>query len=158
MSTATLLPTSVHDADVAAATLPARHGRPAGTGGSAAVRAFLAHYSGTLLPLLAAVTGLEVGWQMYAADTGPAAAAVVTGWALVTAAWLHRRGWQPGTVRAVIAAPAAVLAGLGALGWLAPAGLVVWGPVATVLAAAPAMAAQPPAPERPALRRASARD
>jgi hypothetical protein len=158
MSTAPLLPTSVHDADVAAATLPARHGRPAGNGGSAAVRAFLAHYSGTLLPLLAAVTGLEVGWQMYAADTWPAAAAVVTGWALVTAAWLHRRDWQPGTVRAVIAAPAAVLAGLGALGWLAPAGLVLWGPVATVLAAAPAMAAQPPAPERPALRRASTHD
>ncbi len=61
-------------------------------------------------------------------------------------------------MRAVIAAPAAVLAGLGALGWLTPAGLVLWGPVATVLAAAPAMAAQPPAPERPALRRASTHD
>ncbi|MGY1682392.1 hypothetical protein [Geodermatophilus sp. SYSU D01176] len=155
MPTATLPSTSEHDAP---ATSTARPTGPAGIGGSTAVRAFLARSSGTLLPLLAAVIGLEVGCGRYAADTWPAAVAVVTGWALATAAWLHRRGWQPGTVRAVIAAPAAVLAGPAALGWLPPAGLVLWGPVSTVLAAALVMAALPPAPGSPDLRRASTHD
>jgi hypothetical protein len=155
MPTTTLSSGSEHGA---CKTSTARPARPAVIGDSAAVRAFLARYSGTLLPLLAAVTGLEVAWQRYAADTWPAAVAVVTGWALATAAWLHRRGWRPGTVRVVVAAPAAVLAGPAALGWLPPAGLVLWAPVSTVLAAALAMAAQPPATERPVPCRASTHD
>ena len=143
MSTATLLPTSVHDADVAAATPPARHGRPAVDGGSAAVRAFLAHYSVTLLPLLAALVALEFGWELAAGTTWAAAAAAETGWALAVAGWLRMRGWRPSAVLLVTWAPAAVLAAPLAVGWLSPAGLVLWGPVSTVLAAALVMAADP---------------
>jgi hypothetical protein len=43
-----------------------------------------------------------------------------------------------------------VLAGAAAFGWLTPAGLVLWGPVGTVLAAATAMAVHLPATPVPA--------
>ena len=103
----------------------------------------------TLLPLLAAVTALQFGWLWLGANTWPAAGAVVTGWALAGAGWLWCRGWPASGVLTVIAVPAVVLAGPVALGWLSPAGLVLWGPVTTVLAVAVAMAAQPLAPIGP---------
>jgi hypothetical protein len=111
---------------------------------------FLAGLAVTLLPLLAAVIALELGWQALAGDAWPAAGAVTTAWALGGAVWLCRRGWRPGAVLVVTGAPAAVLAGPAALGWLSPAGLVLWGPVSTVLAAALVMAAHPldPVPAR----------
>jgi len=126
---------------------------PPASGSSAAVR-FVTAFGATLLPLVAAVVALELAWSSSAAGTWPAAGAVVTGWALATAGWLHCRGWAAGAVLAVLAAPAAVLAAAAAAGWLTPAGLVLWGPVSTVLAAALAMAASPPirpppAPDRP---------
>ncbi|MGY1711578.1 hypothetical protein ACI8AC_18925 [Geodermatophilus sp. SYSU D00758] len=71
------------------------------------------------------------------------------GWTLVAAGWLRRRGWPDGAVLVAPGAPAAVLAGPAALGWLSSAGLVLWGPVSTVLVVALVMAAQPPAPDAP---------
>jgi hypothetical protein len=115
---------------------------PPAAGTSEAIR-FLTAFSGTLLPLVAAVVALELGWSLLPVDSWPAAGAVVTGWAVAIAAWLHGRGGQARTVLAVLAAPAAVLTGPAALGWVAPAGLVLWGPVSTVLAAALVMAADP---------------
>jgi hypothetical protein len=54
-------------------------------------------------------------------------------------------------VAAVIAAPAAALTVAAAAGWLSLVGLVLWGPVSTVLTVALAMAADPlrtrPAPD-----------
>ncbi|MGK5171966.1 hypothetical protein [Geodermatophilus sp. CPCC 205761] len=110
---------------------------------------FLAGLAVTLLPLLAAVIALELGWQAFAGDAWPVAGAVAVGWALGGAAWLCRRGWRTGAVLVVTGAPAAVLAGPAALGWLSPAGLVLWGPVSTVLAAALVMAADPLGPNGP---------
>jgi hypothetical protein len=150
MPTVTVPFTSVHDVDgAAAARRPSRQPRPAVDEGSTAARVFLARYGSMLVSLLAAVTGLELAWPLYAADAWPAAIAVVAGWALALAAWLHRRGWPAGTARSVLAAPAVTPAALGVLGCLSPAWLALWGPVSTVLAVALAMAAQPPAPERP---------
>jgi hypothetical protein len=54
-------------------------------------------------------------------------------------------------VLAMLGAPAAVLAAPAALGWLSPSGLVLWGPVSTVLAVALALAAQPLALNGPPL-------
>jgi hypothetical protein len=62
------------------------------------------------------------------------------------AAWLRHRGWRAGWMHLVVWLPILVLAAPAALGWLAPAGLVLWGPVSTMLAAALAMAAHPLAP------------
>jgi len=149
MSTTTAPPTAAYraSATVSATLPPTRPSTPPATGHPAAVRTFLTGFAGMLLPLLAAVVGLELFWQLLAGITWPAAGAVVTGWALAGAWWLSRRGWQVGTVLAATGAPAAVLAGPAALGWLSPAGLVLWGPISTVLAAALGMAAQPLAPE-----------
>jgi hypothetical protein len=85
----------------------------------------------TLLPLMAAVVAvvaLHLARSSSAADSRPAAGAVVTGWAVGTAGCLHSRNWAAGAVLAVLAAPSAVLAGAGAAGRLAEAGLVLWGP------------------------------
>jgi hypothetical protein len=110
-------------------------------GARAAVR-FLTGFSATLLPLVATAVALGLGWSS-SAQTWPVASAVVTGWTLAAAGWLHHRSWTAGAVLAVLAAPATVLAGPAALGWLTPAGLVLWGPVGSVLAAALAMTAHP---------------
>jgi hypothetical protein len=129
MSTATLLS-------------PTAQAAPAPTTGAAAAR-FLTGWAVTLLPLLAAVLALELGWPLLDADTWPTVAAVVTAWALAAAGWLRCRGWPVRTALAVLGASAAVLAAPAALGWLSPSGLVLWGPVGTVLAVALAMAARP---------------
>ena len=56
-------------------------------------------------------------------------------WAAVTAAWLHRRAWSPARVHLVSWVPPAVLVTpTAALGWLSADGMVLWAPVATVLA------------------------
>jgi hypothetical protein len=153
MSTTTARPTAAHraSATVSATLPPTRPSLPPAAGHPAAVRTFLTGFAGTLLPLLTAVVGLELAWQLLAGSTWPAAGAVVTGWALAGAWWMYRRGWQIGSVMAATAAPVALLAGPAALGWLSPAGLVLWGPVSTVLAAALGMAAQPLASEPPDL-------
>ncbi len=120
---------------------------PSASGSSAAMRCLTA-FGATLLPLVAAVVAvvaLDSARSSTAADTWPAAGAVVTGWALAAGGWLRARGWAAGAVLAVLATPGVVLAGAAAFGWLTPAGLVLWGPVGTVLAAATAMAAHPPA-------------
>ncbi len=86
---------------------------------------------------MVAMVASEVAWSL------PAAGAVVTGWALGTAGWLHSRNWAAGAVLAVLAAPGGG-ARRGGRGWLAdPGGLVLWGPVGAVLATATAMAAHP---------------
>jgi hypothetical protein len=108
-----------------------------------AVRAFLVGYGGTLVPLLAGLVALELGWTWLDGGTWPAAAAAVTGWSLAAAAWLHRRHWPSSTVGAVAGAPAPLLAGPIALGWVSPDGLVLWGPMTTLLAVACVMTMQP---------------
>jgi hypothetical protein len=129
MSTATLLP-------------PTAQASPAPTTDAAAAR-FLTGWAATLLPLLVALVALEFAWPLLDAYSWPVAAAIVAGWALAAASWLRRRSWPARTVLTVLGAPAAVLSGPAALGWLSPSGLVLWGPVSAVLAVALAMAAQP---------------
>jgi hypothetical protein len=129
--TATLAPGS--DPGTGAPPVPA-------AGAPTAVRTFLLRYVTTLLPLLTALFPLDLGWELLGGGSWPAAAAVVTGWTVAVAAWVRRCDWPAGVVLAAGAAPAAVLAPPAALGWLSPAGLVLWGPVSTVLAGAVAMA------------------
>ncbi len=145
MSPATLRHPAVHDAH--AASVPTM--RTAPSAATPAVRddrtmaRFLIGVSVTLLPLLVAVVALQLGWARLGANIWSVAGAVVTAWALAGAGWLWWRGWPAGAVLTVIGAPVVVLAGPAALGWLFPAGLVLWGPVSTVLAVAVAMPAQP---------------
>ncbi|SDC06383.1 hypothetical protein SAMN05660690_0400 [Geodermatophilus telluris] len=122
------------------------------TGTATTVRTLLLRYAATLLALLTALLALEVGWVLLGAGSWPAAAAAVTGWALGTAACLRRCGWSAGAVAATGGAPAAVLAVPAALGWLSPAGLVLWGPVSTLLAAALLLSTRPPTPAAPSAR------
>ncbi|MGY1985706.1 hypothetical protein ACI792_05720 [Blastococcus sp. SYSU DS0669] len=136
MPTAILLPPTV----------PAR---PAPGSHHAGVVQFLTGWATTLLPLLVAVTGLELGWSLLGGTTWLVAGAGVVGWALFAAGWLLHRDWHAGAVVAALGAPVAVLAGPAALGWLAPAGAVLWGPVSAVLTVALAMAAQPLTPNVP---------
>lgn len=123
---------------------PVRPVPPPAADTSSAVRGFLMRYGAALLPLLATLVAVELGWQLLD-GAWPAAAAAVTGWALAVAAWLRRCSWRAGTVLAVIGAPATVLAGPVALGWSSPGGVVLWGPVTTVLAVALVLAVQPSA-------------
>jgi len=134
MSTATLFPVPDSSAP----------GPPASAPSAAA--AFLTGFGATLLPLVAGVVALGPAWSSSAVQTWPVAGAVVAGWALAAAGWLHSRGWAPGAVLAVLGVPAAVLAGTAALGWLAPGGLVLWGPVGAVLTTALAMTVHPSTP------------
>jgi hypothetical protein len=107
---------------------------------------------------VAGLAGLLAGWALVtpALVTGwPAAAAAVAGWALVVMAWLRHRGWPAATAHLTAwAAPAAVLAPLASLGWLLPAGLVLWGPASAVFAIAlaavhrPALVGHAPRPVR----------
>ncbi|MGY1631036.1 hypothetical protein ACI784_04895 [Geodermatophilus sp. SYSU D01186] len=159
MSPATLRCPAVHDASVAPVwtTRPAPSAAPAVRGDRTMAR-FLIGVSVTLLPLLAAVVALQLGWSRFGATTWPAAAAVVTGWALAGTGWLWCRGWPAGAVLTVIGAPVVVLAGPAALGWLSPAGLVLWGPVTTVLAVAVAIPVQPLTPSGPPSATAPAHD
>jgi hypothetical protein len=148
MTTATM-PSPTAERAPAALPRPARtpDGRPAGD--FSAIRAFLSHYTGTLLPLTAALIALHFGWHLLAGraaaagQSWPLAVTAACGWALAVAAWLVRRGTTTATLVTVVAGPALVLAAPAAAGWLSPAGLLLWGPVSTVLAVALALAAQP---------------
>jgi hypothetical protein len=113
------------------------------------VTRLLTGWAVTLLPLLAAVVALELLWSLPAEVSWLATAAVVAGWALGGAGWLCHRRWPAGAMLSVIAGPAVVLALPGVLGELSSSGLVLWGPVSTVLAAALAMTVQPRLTSRP---------
>src|SRR4051794_26419366 len=155
MSTATLPPpTTGRVADAtsrqAAAPLP-----NAAAGDGSAARAFLLRYTVTLLSLAAALVAVQAGAQLLPEGAGTLGwgwpMSIAAGWALAVAAWLRRRGWATGTLVAVAvgAGPAAALAIPAAAGWLSPAGLLLWGPVSTLLAVALALVAQPlPSPAR----------
>ena len=151
MSPATLRQPAVHDASAASVCTmrPAPSAASPAVSDDSTVARFLIGVSVTLLPMLAAVVALQFGWSRLGATTWPAAGAVVTGWALAGAGWSWCRGWPANAVLTVIGAPAVVLVGPAALGWLSPAGLVLWGPVTTVLAVVAAMPAQPLAPNGP---------
>ena len=72
---------------------------PSASDSSAAIR-FLTAFGATLLPLVAAVVAvvtLELAWPSSAADTWPAAGAVVAGWALAPPAG-GAPGWAAGAV------------------------------------------------------------
>ena len=144
MRTATLRPPTVHGAPTApAATVPLAAPGPSPTSSDRTVARFLTGVAVTLLPLLAAVVAFELGWPLLGANTWSAAIAVVTGWTVANAGWLRLRRWPAGAVLTVIGAPAVVLAVAAAVGWLSPAGLVLWGPLSTVLAVPLVMPAQP---------------
>ena len=109
-----------------------------------AVRAVIGGYARTLLVPLAAVPALLAGWILADARGWIAAVGAVAGWALLTGAWLRRRGrpeWQVQVLSWI--APVIVLAPLLAAGWLSPGGLVLWGPMAGVGAVALACAQDP---------------
>jgi hypothetical protein len=135
MSTATIPPATAHPVPTA----------PPAAGDPSAVRTLLVGYGVELLPLLVALLALEFGWERIADGTWAAASAAMTGWALAIAGWLRSRGRRACTVLTVTCTPAAVLAATLPVGWLSPAGLVLWGPVSTVLTVALTMAVQPPA-------------
>jgi hypothetical protein len=98
-----------------------------------------------LVPLVVLVA-LPVGWTLTGAVGWPVAVAAVAVGSAVSAVWLHRRGWPVGLVHVVSwAAPAAVLAPLAVLGELTADGLVLWGPMTTVLAVALALTRRTPA-------------
>jgi hypothetical protein len=152
MSTATLHPPTA----VPSRPAQAPFSSPA-AGDSSALCVFLLRYTGTLLPLAVALAAFQCGGQLLTNSveilgwSWPVAAAV--GWALTVAVWLHRRSWARGMLVSVGAGPAAALAIPAAVGWVSPAGLLLWGPVSTVLAVALALAAQPQAPADPPPRR-----
>jgi len=136
MSTTTIPPATTHSAPTG----------PQAAADHPAVRTLLAGYAVTLVPLLVGLTALELGWELTAGTTWSAAAAAKTGWALAVAGWLHLCGWRLRSVLWATWAPAAVLAAPLTVGWLSPAGIVLWGPVTTVLTVALTMAGHSPHP------------
>jgi hypothetical protein len=148
MSTVTCLPLSA-DREGTAPSQPAKAPPRPAAGASSAVRACLIHYTGTLLPLIAALAALQLGGLLLVdgADTlaggWPVAVVIAAGWALAVAVWLRHRGWPAATLVTAVAAPVAVLALPAAVGWLSPAGLLLWGPMSTVLAVALPLTARP---------------
>jgi hypothetical protein len=104
----------------------------------------LSAWARTLLVPVIALVALPVGWTLSDADGWPVAVAAVAAASAVSAIWLHLRGWSPAVLHLVTwAAPAAVLAPLAALGELTADGLVLWGPMTTVLAVSLALARRP---------------
>jgi hypothetical protein len=86
---------------------------------------------------LTCLAALVAGWALAAPTGWPPATAASAGWSLAVAVWLQHRRWPAATAHlAAWAAPIALLAPLAGLGWLSPAGLVVWGPVTALLAIA----------------------
>ena len=112
-------------------------------------REFLRRYTTTLLPIAGALVALQLGAQELTGGADalgrgwPLTIAVTGGWTLAVVAWLRRRGWAAGSLAAVATGPAAVAVVATATGWLAPAGLLLWEPVSTLLAVALVSAAQP---------------
>jgi hypothetical protein len=110
-------------------------------------RRFLRGYVGTLLPLVAGLVAIVLGWVALAGgavvDGYPWASAAVggTAWMLAAALWLRCRGWRAIPIHAVTwIAPAVVLAVPAAAGWLSADGLVLWAPAITVVAVSLGMA------------------
>ena len=120
---------------------------PPAAGDSTAARAFLVRYTVTLLPMAAALVAVQLGAQLLPGGASTFGrgwpVSVAACWALAVVAWLRRFGWATGTLVAVGAGPAAALAIPAAAGWLSPAGLLLWGPLSTLLGVALALAAQP---------------
>jgi hypothetical protein len=107
-------------------------------------RSVLGGYARTLLVPLIGLVVLPVAWTLTASAGWPAAVAGVAAAGASSAASLFRRAWPPALVHLVTwAAPAAVLAPLAVLGELSPDGLVLWGPVTTVLAVCLALTGRP---------------
>jgi len=108
--------------------------------------AVLSAWARTLLVPVIALVALPVGWTLSGAGGWPVAVVGVAAGSGVSAIWLRLRGWSPAHVHVVTwAAPAAVLAPLAALGELTADGLVLWGPMTTVLAVALAVTRRTPA-------------
>jgi hypothetical protein len=104
----------------------------------------LSAWARTLLVPVIALVGLQVGWTLSGAGGWPVALAAVAAGSAVTAIWLHLCRWSPAVLHLVTwAAPAAVLAPLAVLGELTADGLVLWGPMTTVLAVALALTRRP---------------
>ena len=113
----------------------------------------VAGYAQTLLVLLPAALTLVAGLTLLQVDGWPTVAAAEVGWGVAVAAWLQHRGWPAARAHLTVwIAPAAVLAVSAAVGWLAPAGLVLWGPVSSVLSVALAAVYDPTLVSRPARR------
>ena len=140
MSTVTCLPQSAGRGAAAPSRLAEAPPLGPAAEASSAVRASLIRYTGTLLPLVPALVALQLGGLLLADDAGtlaggwPVAVVVAAVWALAVAVWLRHRRWTTTTVVTAVAGPVAVLALPAAVGWLSPAGLLLWGPVSTVLA------------------------
>jgi hypothetical protein len=125
----------------AASTEP--HG--AASAGTSIVRVVLAGYMGTLVLPLLGLVGLLGCWPLASGTGWPAAFAAVSGWSGAVAFWLYRRGWSATRAQLVSwAAPAAVMAPSGVLGWLSADGLVLWFPVTTLLTVCLALTQHPP--------------
>ena len=108
--------------------------------------AVLSAWARTLLVPVIALVALPVGWTLSGAGGWPVAIAGAASASAVSAGWLHLRGWSPAHVHVVTwAGPAAVLAPLAVLGELTADGLVLWGPMTTVLAVALALTRRTPA-------------
>jgi hypothetical protein len=108
--------------------------------------AVLSAWARTLLVPVIALVALPVGWATSAAGGWPLAVAAVAAGSAVSAIWLLARGWSQPLVHLVTwAAPAVVLAPLAVLGELTADGLVLWGPMTTVLAVALALTRRTPA-------------
>lgn len=134
------------EADVAPGPRPATH---------PTVVAVVAGYVATLVMPLAAAVVLLAGWTLTSATGWRAAGFSLAAWCVVVLAWLRFRGWSSGVAHLVTwAAPAALLAPLGALGWLSADGLVLWAPVTGVLVLSLAMTARQDCPAEHADRRA----
>jgi hypothetical protein len=107
--------------------------------------AVLTAWARTLAVPLAVLVALPVGWALGGAGGWPLAITGAASASAMSAIWLHLRGWSPAVLHLVTwAAPAAVLAPLAVLGELTADGLVLWGPMTTVLAVALAVTRRTP--------------
>ena len=105
---------------------------------------FLAGYARLLLVPVAGLAALLTGWVLGHGGGWAAAAAAVAGWSAAVVVWLRRRGWPAAAAHlAAWAAPGALLVPLAGLGRLSADGLVVWAPLAGVLAVALAVVHDP---------------
>ena len=106
--------------------------------------AVLGSWARTLLVPVVVLVALPVGWTLAAAGGWPVALAAVAAGSAVSAIWLRFHGWEAALLHLVSwVAPAAVLAPPAALGELSADGLVLWGPVTTVLALCLALTGRP---------------
>jgi hypothetical protein len=99
------------------------------------LRAVLTGYAWAVLVPLLGLVALLSSWMVTSMTGWMPALALLAAWAAGSVAWLYWRAWPRTLVHLVTwAAPAALLTPLAALGWLSADGLVLWGPVTSVLA------------------------